>query len=687
MTMPLVGQRLRWQPLNEPGVGGALTSIAISPHEPERVLAAGDMLGAALSLDGGRTWGVTTGFISWELADFTFHPTDPREVWVGTMSGPHVSRDGGRTWTVARNGMPAISGGSYSVPIQKVLFDGADAKRMLAFGGSHRQWSSPGRPMWGVIWESEDGGESWQLLTTIGDGANLTSAVQLGETLYVTAIGIGVFRSGDRGKSWEACGAGLPHGRVKQVAVHPGDANVLWVALDNVRGVPGSIYKSVDGCASWVDSGRGLTRAVNNDVNLMSRYGAIAVSPTDPNRLYTAERSFSLAALWRSDDGGDSWRQILNYGTRGRWPMPFNNGPTADWITVHPTDAEQVFFANQANIIFTPDGGGTFEDRGARLVSAEAKQWKGRGFSGLVAVNFRFNPVRPGHAVFNAMDDGKVWTSDDDLESWWYAGPGVPAYGGGNDSAFAGGAIYTSFGQDGSFQGLAKSVDGGKNWTMLFGPERGLPARGAANQRARGVYAMQDDAARAWAVIGDQVYATTDGGMSWTVVLKQAGLAWLAGVGQTVYASATNGVYVASDGMNFVLMDGSPREGWRMTIDPADASVLYVTKWRKSAGGLWRYQAGEWTRLHADAFVYDVAVDPFDSRRIVFCTNDDPYHDASFATGVYLSEDGGATWSAQNEGLAMLRVSVVRFDPHKAGRLVVGTGGRGYFVGQWVEGQ
>jgi hypothetical protein len=53
LLLPAAVQRIDWKPLNEPGVGGALTSLAISPFDSKRVLAGGDMLGAAYS--GNRT--------------------------------------------------------------------------------------------------------------------------------------------------------------------------------------------------------------------------------------------------------------------------------------------------------------------------------------------------------------------------------------------------------------------------------------------------------------------------------------------------------------------------------------------------------------------------------------------------------------------------------------------------------
>jgi hypothetical protein len=47
---------IRWTPLYEPGCGGWLTSVAVSPHNPRHVLLGGDMLGIGLSTDGGDSW-------------------------------------------------------------------------------------------------------------------------------------------------------------------------------------------------------------------------------------------------------------------------------------------------------------------------------------------------------------------------------------------------------------------------------------------------------------------------------------------------------------------------------------------------------------------------------------------------------------------------------------------------------
>ena len=93
--MPASGpSAIEWMPLNEPGVRGSVLAISVSPFDSRRILASGDMLGVALSTDGGATWQATTGFSTWEMSSFTGHPNDPLTVWVGSMSGPYGSTDG-----------------------------------------------------------------------------------------------------------------------------------------------------------------------------------------------------------------------------------------------------------------------------------------------------------------------------------------------------------------------------------------------------------------------------------------------------------------------------------------------------------------------------------------------------------------------------------------------------------------
>jgi hypothetical protein len=63
--------------------------------------------------------------------------------------------------------MPEPSGGRYTAIVEKVLYDAANPNRLLAFGGTSRNWNEA--DSFGWIWESTDGGENWRHIGTISE--------------------------------------------------------------------------------------------------------------------------------------------------------------------------------------------------------------------------------------------------------------------------------------------------------------------------------------------------------------------------------------------------------------------------------------------------------------------------------------------------------------------------------------
>ena len=116
---------LYWEPLCEPGGGGRIVSLAIDPNDVRHIIAGGDMLGAAVSFDGGDSWTPCQGLPCYEMCTPTFRPGRQGEIWFGSCSGPLRSVDGGRTWQERRNGMPASASSRYTAVIETILFDPA----------------------------------------------------------------------------------------------------------------------------------------------------------------------------------------------------------------------------------------------------------------------------------------------------------------------------------------------------------------------------------------------------------------------------------------------------------------------------------------------------------------------------------------------------------------------------------
>lgn len=685
----LLSAALQWSPTNEPGSGGWIVSLSVSPHDSSRVLVGGDMLGVGLSTDRGNSWQATTGFKSWEMGSFTWSPTDPNTVWVGSLSGPYKSTDAGQTWAPKRSGLPGVNGGIFTAPIEQVVYD-PNADRLLAFGGNRRNfYSNTSGTSWNAVWQSTDGGDTWTRRGTVGTAvaAGVRAAAYVGDdTLLAVVSGQGVFRSVDDGLNWTAVNTGVPTGLKAVNLVADARRNgTAYIGVDRNGSTPGGLWKTTDSGNNWVAINTGLTRTNQGDSSLTSNYPGLAIGGTaSPTTLYSSDNGWYSDGIFRSTNGGSNWLAVMDNGGASVPQGFYGAGPSAFVIAVDPNDANAAFAGTSDRVWRTLDGGATWTDV---MATKQANgTWKGTGFSGLVTVNVKFNPYADQSAMMS-MDDGKLILSSDGLQTFTRPGSSINRYSGGNDITFAGpngSTMYVTFGQFGGYDGIARSTDGGTNWSYVTKPA------GSSGQPT-GIYARFDQAASVWAVVGAKLYASTNSGSSWTAVtgaITGASLKWISGDPSNAakfYITSNQGLWQTTDGgASFTLVSGTPTSLDRVVLDPTNPSRLYVTSWRTggSTSGLWRLQGGTWTRLRNDPFIQNVAVDPTNANRLIATTNDHPYHDETSATGVWLSVDGGVTWRQENDGLGMTRGEAIAFDPRRPGRVLLGTYGRGFFTGQ-----
>lgn len=708
-----VASPIQWAPLGEPGVGGAMTDISVSPHDSRRILVCGDMLGIGLSTDGGESWGPTFGLVNYQIGSVTWHPTDPSTVWVGTMSGPFLSKDAGKTWALKRTGFPPVSDGHFSAPIEEVVFTPGNPRRLLAFGGSSRRWDSPGAPKWGWVYASEDAGETWRQISTVkttggsgpspDPGVNLISgAFFAGSTqrLIAAASGEGIFVSSDAGNSWRPSNDGLPHRQVERCIVHPTNPRVAWVSLSNFRAgssglfTPGGVYKTTDGGASWRPLNHGLDLHTSDDPNTTARFGHMAVSASDPDVMAVSDTAWNTGILYVTRNGGQRWeakatRQNIGRDSRGlpesvfRPDVSMFAGLAAVRMAIDPRNPGTIFGINTEWILRSKDFGKTWTDQGSRRIDAD--HWRGRGYNGWCSRFVAFDPFTKGRLIVQAMDAGRAWLSTDAGQAWRYGeGFNMPWFSGNAASWTKGGRVYAAYGQFGAMQGIGRSDDGGQRWRVFGGAEHGLPPLtfGGANP-VDAVHADPADPDRVLAAIGGEVYESTNGGEKWRKLPRVRGIYWLTGHPQRpgeVFAIGTDGVFRRSGKSGFVSI-GGPKPAQRAEV-LADGSLL-VTSWRNDRGGVYRWRGGAWTRLLVDRFAYAVAADPKNPDRIAVTTAQDPYHDIDPSVGIYVSADGGKTWSLENQGLPMRRGQAIAFDPFDSERIVFGSYGRGFFLAKW----
>ena len=149
------------------------------------------------------------------------------------------------------------------------------------------------------------------------------------------------------GPGWVNIGPSDQGGRASAIAVHPADPNVAWVGAAD-GGVWRWDYDSSTSSSTWTP--------LFDDQPTLS-IGAIAVDPTDPDRLYvgTGEQNFAIdnyrgVGLIRSTDGGATWlAPVLQNATR------------IGHIEVRPDTPQVVFAATSVGLQRSTDFGDTWE--------------------------------------------------------------------------------------------------------------------------------------------------------------------------------------------------------------------------------------------------------------------------------------------------------------------------------------
>ncbi len=709
----LLAADLQWQPLGEPGSGGRMDAITVSPHDPDRVLIAGDILGTGLSVDGGQTWRPTTGWQSWEHSDLTFHPSDPDIVWAGTNSGPHLSSDGGETWTSKRDGLPP-AGFGYPASVETVLFDAGDPtnQTLLAVGGDHRRFKdgeSPDQvPNYVKIWRSRDAGESWNEIGQIPTGlssveSNIMAATFGGnshEVLWAAVAESGVWRSNNDGEAgtWQPFNTGLPtlgdNVRITGLVAHPMIPELLHVTIGSAQGI-NDRRDNVGGVFRTTDAGQNWTRVEDGDADGFwpSDFKHIAAS-LDGNTLWAVDNHWGDGmGAYRSSDAGVTWEHVLtqsNVDAKLVDSTPFDSGIVNGWwAEVSPHDGDVVFVGSSTSVLVTRDGGETWEDV---LNTPVAGGHRSSGYTGWVANNAEFNPFNGDQLVVQGWDRLLASVSDDGGFSYEMTQPGLPRFGGGNDIAFAvDGTMFASLGQSATNDQIARSTDGGVTWQVLTSPS-------SEPGRAWSVHVNKDNANEAWAVVGDNFYRSTNAlavanEVSWQAIDVDGhdvnGLEPVPDRQDNFYLTTDAGIYYTSNGGDSFDALGGPTVRVSLGVDASSPNVVYAASNDIfGSPGFFRYDrfgSDEWTQLplpdEAAGFASVIAVDPTNSNRIAIGTKQDPYVDVSGATGVWLSEDGGDSWTQHVDNLPMLRINSLTFSPDGS-RLIAGTGGRGFFAAE-----
>ena len=225
------------------------------------------------------------------------------------------------------------------------------------------------------IYKSMDGGKSF---TNMGlESTHQIAEIEIhpknSDIVYAAAVGHlwgyagerGLFKTIDGGKSWEKVSGGLPSDNktgCTEIVIHPNNPKIMFAGFyHRIRqpasfisgGENGGLYKSIDGGKSWKKIINGLARGSSGMID-------ISIHLNNPDIMvmaYEADENLPEdepgTGVYISYDQGESWNHLLKHAVR-----PFYHGQ----IEIDPIDPNNIYVVSRGFMI-SNDGGKTFSSR------------------------------------------------------------------------------------------------------------------------------------------------------------------------------------------------------------------------------------------------------------------------------------------------------------------------------------
>ncbi len=666
---------LTWVRLGGP-LGGLGYDVRMRPDNPDLMYVTDAFAGVFMSENGGEDWfpsnnGIT---IRWgttgdaiPIFSLTIDPNNYDIIWAGTQNtrGIFKSLDAGYTWQKMDNGIierDGITFRGFAVEPgnSNIVYAAAEISSWIWNRGQFR----PGREfemVGGVVYKTTDGGLHWKQAWR---GDNLARYIWIDprnvDIIYVsTGIfdreaansdpqaglpgGVGVIKSADGGMHWTTMNNGLKNLYVGSLFMHPQNSDILLAGTGNNQYHEDSgIYLTENGGINW-------QQVLSND-NIES----VEISFSDPAIAYAG----SADNIYRSEDGGHTWRSVSGGGPDG-WGSPGVRAGFPIDFQVDPRNPDRLF-ANEY-------GGGNFlsEDGGKTWIDAS------RGYTGAQARAIAVDPSQPGHVfvaarsgIFTSYDGGTNWMGLNFapvvVMEWNMVGidPSNPQHL----------IAETNWGNN-----LLNSTNGGYKWNSVYsiGEQRiGWRAVAFAPSDTRIVYAGSAGYFSAGSFDGGQpgqgIFISRNGGATWqsandtnSQTAHVTSLAVDPTNPQIVYA-ATSGsglLKTSNGGQSWSLLTGlwSNRERLiTVAINPADPDIVFLGLER---GGLFISMDGGNTWKHSikglipEGSIASIVFDPTRPQEVMYL--------ADLTSGVYSSVNGGANWTVINNGLRMRAVNAL----------------------------
>ena len=530
------------------------------------------------------------------------------------------------------------------------------------------------------------------------------------DTFYVGCDVGGFYRSDDGGKSYAIHNTGFEDYFIESLAEHPGNARILYA------GCKSGVYKSTDGGRTWHWLRQGFPPVQEYGYSAM--VSKVVLDPQNPETVYAAigqprEGRGGQGAIYKSENGGASWRQIVKKGQLAPDLLISD-------LTISPRDSLRMLIATPKGVFASADGGATWTLSSDGLPPHRRTLRLAQSLSDpqVVYVSLKGKtgetPWQAG--VYRSGDGGRTWqprvnglrqasgkTGTSDMLCSWVNELAVHPQN--PDIVYAGGATWWD-------ATVYKTIDGGLTWKRAFEfGEKGNAEHAWINMWGPSVTCLTLSPSQPDTVFfgtSGYIYKTVDGGATWQQRYtreRSDGLISGSGLevtclhmvtphprvkGRVFFGFYDIGLLVSEDGgASFRrCMKGIPKDFdnscFTVTFSEDDGARVWAGfgQWGSNRGVIAESRDGgiTWMPLNkAGSGMPDarprclISHSPLKDnaagkRRLLYVAE---------GKGVFESSDDGATWAACNMGLPAERVSCLARDADRDHVFYAGVSSKG----------
>ncbi|MCH8291647.1 hypothetical protein IH992_11180 [Candidatus Poribacteria bacterium] len=401
---------------------------------------------------------------------FAIHPTNPDIIYIASniggwedLSGIHKTIDGGQHWTKIDN---------------KITYGWLD----------NVWWNDENASILEIAPSHPD------ILIVAGDAHlhKTTNAGQTWEQVYTRPVG----------NAWR--GNGIELMVTFDVGFHPTDANILYVAYDDM-----GLFRSDDGAISFA-------RMDEVQLDELDAVNSIAVD-TATGDLYVGRNGgtndeaegYRVGQVWKSLDKGESWTVFSDGLPEGRPVLVMDNNNGVLYAAIYGQ-----------GVYKTSDGGQSWSNASNGLGSDAVFVWT------LVIDSTNSQTLYLGLNTLEGAGHGGIYKTSDGGQNWTRL-DGIPS-----DDVLSltvnpsnGQVVYAGMTDDYSWStkgGLYKSEDGGSTWTQILDQPR-VAVTLVHPTQTDVIFAVSQPWWNYTADLNSGLYRSLDGGQNWDLISENLG--------------------------------------------------------------------------------------------------------------------------------------------------------------------